>query len=80
MSKFTFVCEEEPSILGDSIVAKRTVEFHADHLGGIIGEFESFLRGCGFHLNGYLEIVEPNQKIVEDEDMDEYTESLFGKK
>jgi hypothetical protein len=80
MSKFTFICEDEPCPFGDSIIAKRTVEFNADTLDSVIGEFESFLRGCGFHLNGYLEMVEPNQKIVEDEDLDEYTESLFKDK
>ena len=82
MSKFTFICQEEPSTFaefGDEITTKRTVEFHGSHLEGIIGEFESFLRGCGFHFDGYLEMVEPNQKIVED-DLDDYTESLFDKK
>lgn len=80
MSKFTFICEDEPCPFGDSIIAKRTVEFDAVHLDGILGEFETFLRGCGFHLNGYLEIVESNQKIVEDDDLDLYAESLFDKK
>jgi hypothetical protein len=80
MSKFTFICEDDPCPFGESITTKRTFEFDAVHLEGIINEFETFLRGCGFHLNGYLEIVEPNQKIVEDEDLDEYTESLFDKK
>jgi len=80
MSKFTFICEDEPMPFADSIITKRTFEFNADTLDGVIGEFETFLRGCGFHLNGYLEMVEPNQKIVEDEDLDEYTESLFKDK
>lgn len=56
MSKFTFICEEEPCPFGESITTKRTVEFNAVHLDGIIGEFESFLRGCGFQLKGYLEV------------------------
>ena len=82
MSKFTFICEDEPSPFGDEILAKRTVEFEASHLDGIIGEFETFLRGCGFHLKGYLEMVEPNQNIVEDgeDDLDMFTESIFAKK
>jgi hypothetical protein len=56
MSKFTFICEEEPCPFGESITTKRTVEFNAVHLEGIIGEFESFLRGCGFQLKGSLEV------------------------
>jgi hypothetical protein len=80
MSKFTFICEDEPMPFADAIVTKKTFEFSADQLESVIGEFETFLRGCGFHLGGYLEIVEPNQKIVEDDDLDAYTESLFDKK
>jgi hypothetical protein len=80
MSKFTFICEDEPCPFGDSILTKRTFEFNADTLDSVIGEFETFLRGCGFYIKGYLEMVEPNQKIVEDEDLDLYTENLFDKK
>lgn len=80
MSKFTFICEDEP-MLYEGIITKKTFEFNADTLDGVIGEFESFLRGCGFYFDGYLEMVEPNQKVAEDEDdLDLYTESLFGKK
>jgi hypothetical protein len=79
MSKFTFICEDDPMPFADAVVTKKTFEFNAEHLGSVIGEFESFLKGCGFHLDGYLEMVEPNQKIVEDEDLDEFTENLFNK-
>ena len=57
MSKFTFICEDEPMPFADAIVTKKTFEFNADHLDSIIGEFETFLRGCGFHLEGNLEFV-----------------------
>lgn len=81
MSKFTFICEDEPMPFGESIITKRTFEFNADHLDGVIGEFETFLRGCGFHLSGYLEMVEPNQKIVEDnDDLDDLDSIFSGKK
>lgn len=80
MSKFTFVCEDEPSPFGDTIVTKRTFEFNADTLDGVIGEFETFLRGCGFHLDGYLEVVKPDQKIVEDDDLDDLDSIFSGKK
>jgi hypothetical protein len=57
MSKFTFICEDEPMPFADAIVTKKTFEFNADHLDSIIGEFETFLRGCGFYLDGNLELV-----------------------
>lgn len=99
MSKFTFICQEGPCPFGESITTKRTVEFDAVHLEGIINEFESFLRGCGYYIDGHLEIV--NEKEYESlfndgdfnrdgeldmearqsyDNLDLYTESLFGKK
>jgi len=80
MSKFIFICEDEPSPFGDTIVTKRTFEFNADTLDGVIGEFETFLRGCGFHLDGYLEVVKPDQKIVEDDDLDDLDSIFSGRK
>ena len=80
MSKFTLICEDEPSPFGDTIVTKRTFEFNADTLDGVIGEFETFLRGCGFHLDGYLEVVKPDQKIVEDDDLDDLDSIFSGRK
>jgi hypothetical protein len=76
MSKFTFICEDEPMPFADAIVTKKTFEFNADHLDSVIDEFETFLKGCGFTINGYLEIVKPEQEIVED-DLDRFTENLF---
>jgi hypothetical protein len=80
MSKFTFICEDEPMPFADSIVTKKTFEFNADHLDGVIGEFETFLKGCGYTINGYLEIVRPDQKIVEDDDLDDIESIFSGKK
>jgi len=86
MSKFTFICEEEPCPFGDSIISKRTVEFNAVHLDGIIGEFETFLRGCGFNLKGNLEIVEAYAKETfplnhkdEEYDLDDLDSIFNGK-
>lgn len=64
MSKFTFICEDEPSPFGDEILAKRTVEFEASHLDGIIGEFENFLRGSGFYFDGEL-IIYKEESLFE---------------
>ena len=83
MSKFTFICEDEPMPFADAIVTKKTFEFNADHLDGVIGEFETFLRGCGYAIDGYLEVVsEPlGKKYPKDpDDLDMYTESIFDKK
>ena len=81
MSKFTFICEDEPMPFADAIVTKKTFEFNADHLDSVIGEFETFLRGCGFHIDGFIEVIEPDEKIARnDKDLDEYTKSLFDKK
>jgi hypothetical protein len=54
MSKFTFICEDEPMPFADAIITKKTFEFNADHLNSVIDEFETFLRGCGFHFDGQL--------------------------
>jgi len=58
MSKFTFICQEEPMPWAEGIESKRTVEFNGETLSDIVGEFEMFLRGCGFHFEGHLELVD----------------------
>ena len=62
MSKFTFICEDEPCPFGSSITTKRTFEFDAVELSGIVGEFETFLRGCGFTINGFLDVVNEDEQ------------------
>ena len=54
MSKFTFI-REESDYYNNS---KSTTEFSAIALDNIIQEFEMFLRGCGFVLDGHLDIVQ----------------------
>ena len=39
MSKFTLICEDDPCPFGGSITTKRTFEFDAIELEGIVGEF-----------------------------------------
>ena len=58
MSRFTFICEDEPMPFSDGIVSKKTVEFNGESLDGIINEFEMFLKGCGFSFNGQLDFVD----------------------
>ncbi|NCA22249.1 MAG: hypothetical protein EBS86_14065 [Crocinitomicaceae bacterium] len=84
MSRFTFICEDDPMPFADAIITKKTFEFNADHLDSVIGEFETFLRGCGFSFNGHLEIVDDlplGKKYPKDDDsLDLYTEKLFNNK
>ena len=61
MSKFTFVCEEESMPFSDSVTSKRTVEFNAESLDQILGEFEHFLRGCGFYVDGTLDFISEDE-------------------
>ncbi len=58
MSKFTFICEDDPMPFSDGIVSKKTVEFNGESLDNIISEFEMFLKGCGFQFNGQLDFVD----------------------
>jgi hypothetical protein len=59
MSKFTFICEDEPMPFGEGVTTKRIFEFDAIQLDDIVEEFERFLMGAGFTINGRLEIVPP---------------------
>ena len=58
MSKFTFICEDEAMPWSSGITSKKTVEFNGESLSEIVGEFEMFLRGCGFSFQGQLDLVD----------------------
>jgi hypothetical protein len=53
MSKFTFIQEFQG--FGSP---KNTMEFEVDQLEDILTYFTDFLRGCGYHFDGHLEIAE----------------------
>jgi len=57
MSKFTFICEDEAMPWSAGITSKKTVEFNGDSLSDIVSEFDMFLKGCGFHFEGQLDLV-----------------------
>lgn len=83
MSKFTFISEDTPSPFGDEILTKRTFQFEASHLDGIIGEFENFLRGSGFYFDGHLELVNSTtntQSPFEEDDLDDLDSIFSGRK
>jgi hypothetical protein len=60
MSKFTFICEDEAMPWSSGIVSKKTVEFSGENLNEIVGEFQMFLKGCGFSFEGQLDLVDTN--------------------
>ena len=45
---------------------KTTIEFEAEQLDDILEEFTSFLRGCGFVINGTLDLVPDENYYGED--------------
>lgn len=73
MSKFTFICEEQQFPFGDNIPTKRTVEFNAVSLIDILQEFEYFLKGAGFFIDGTLDVLPEEKWLNEDNDgIEEY--------
>jgi hypothetical protein len=58
--KFTFKAEHETSqytIMNTARGSKLTMEFEAEGLEAILSEFQDFLHGLGFYIDGQLEIV-----------------------
>ena len=66
MSKFTFKFEEQTVSVGNK---QTTVEFNALSLNTILNEFTDFLKGCGYHIDGYVDIVKPTG-VVSDHKLD----------
>ena len=66
MSKYTFICEEESTPYSKIVESKKTVEFRADGLDDILQQFETFLRGSGFHFDGYLDVVKDDYSDEEE--------------
>lgn len=56
MSKFTFVCEHD-NVFGESSLAKLTLETNRVRLDDILEDLEDFLAGCGYVIDGELQIV-----------------------
>lgn len=64
--KFTFIAEEENLPYSGYTARKSTVEFKADDLTTLLSNFEDFLKGIGFQIDGMLDIV--NDEEVEHDD------------
>lgn len=72
MSRYTFICEHLNYGTGEETVqSKHTTDFRADDLTSLLDNFELFLRGSGFTLNGYL-AIEPFPESFSDDEEDEY--------
>ena len=63
MARYTFTCEhfDYNNFTGDElgVGSKHTTEFRADDLTTMLENFEMFLRGAGFHFDGVLDVVKP---------------------
>jgi len=70
MARYTFTCEhfDYDIFRGDEkhVSSTHTTEFKADSLDTVLENFESFLRGAGFHFTGVLDIVKPDEEIESD--------------
>jgi len=65
MSKFTFICEDDAMPFSEGIAIKKTFEFESHRLDAILSEFQDFLKGCGFSINGQLQIVKPEDNLLD---------------
>ncbi len=67
--KFTFKAEHETpqyTIMNTARGSKLTMEFEAEGLEAILSEFQDFLHGLGFYIDGQLEIVnDTDTKTIE---------------
>ena len=57
MTHFTFIAQDEAMPFSDGVSSKRTLEFSAESLDQILNQFEDFLRGCGFTIDGLIDVV-----------------------
>ena len=67
MPKFTLICEHRgrPDSW-DDVEVRNTSEFEYEYLDDVVSAFQDFLRGCGYHFDGQLMVV--NESITEDSD------------
>jgi hypothetical protein len=81
MSKFTFISQYDKA-LGSP---KSTMEFEAVSLDDVLGYFEDFLRGAGYHIDGQLMLYKEEEHplsacLPEEDDLDDIESIFSGKK
>jgi hypothetical protein len=52
------------------VASKHTTEFRADDLTTMLENFELFLRGAGFHFDGVIDVVKPEEEQNWDDEDD----------
>lgn len=57
MPKLKFTCEHQHPLKKDTNVATITYESNREYLSDILEDFSDFLKGCGFHIDGNIEVV-----------------------
>jgi len=69
MARYTFTCEhfDYNNFTGEEldVASKHTTEFRADDLTTMLENFELFLRGAGFHFDGVLDVVKPDEEEID---------------
>jgi len=69
MARYTFTCEhfDYNNFTGAEldVASKHTTEFRADDLTTMLENFELFLRGSGFHFDGVLDVVKPDEEEID---------------
>lgn len=56
MPKLTFICEHEHPVKKE-VVSTITYQSNREYLGDILEDIRDFLRGCGFAVDGEIDIV-----------------------
>jgi hypothetical protein len=79
MARYIFTCEhfDYNNFTGDemNVASKHTTEFRADDLTTMLENFESFLRGAGFHFDGVIDVVKPEEESTwTDEEIEMFSE------
>jgi hypothetical protein len=81
MSRYTFICEnfKYDEFTGDEtgVAAKHTTEFRADDLNSVLEEFEMFLKGSGFHFDGVIDVVKPEEEQNWDDEEEMFSDLLI---
>lgn len=73
MAKYTFISEE------DFNHTKVTVETQAVTVDELLARFEDFLRGSGFVFDGYVQIVDPEEfNVLDENDLNSVGEKVFA--
>lgn len=75
MSKFTFTYEHK-DIFSERVVTKLNMETDAESLNEVLEEFENFLRGAGYFIDGNIVVV-PEDSKYSDYDNDDNDDGIF---